>query len=219
MGTRGSVGVIYNDEIKLAYNHFDSYPDGLGADTLEIIAKINEENGWEIFKKHAAQLKAVDDEITDPKMIEKYKKFADLNVSEQKFSDPYCLFREIQGADWIDEMYKGELQDYLIDNKFITESLFCEYAYIINLDSMKFEFYDGFQKKQQKGNRFGEELCEGYYPCRLVGLFNLEGIDSDSVTTLVERMTDILNSGKDDHSVTNYFRKPKMDAINEKSLE
>ena len=32
MGTRGFVGVKVDNTIKGSYNHFDSYPDGLGQD-------------------------------------------------------------------------------------------------------------------------------------------------------------------------------------------
>ena len=217
MGTRGSAGIIYQEKEKLGYNQFDSYPDGLGRRMLEIIAKINNENGWEKFKNNFAQLKNIDgsNEITDLEIIEKYSKYANLNVSEQKLSDPYCLFRKIQGYGWIDEVYKGYLQDYPFDNEFIYNSLSCEYAYIINLDTMKLEFYTGFQKVSQNGNRFGEEKRDNYYPCRLVGVFNLLEIFD---TELVEKMNNIIETGKDDSSVNTYFRKPKLDMINEKSL-
>lgn len=220
MGTRGSVGFIYQEKENLAYNHFDSYPEGLGADVLEIIVKINKEEGWEKFKKNAIKLKNVEGDITDQKLIKKYEKYSNLGVSKKELSDPYCLFREIQGSDWLNEVYTGELEDYTLDNKFIKESLFCEYAYVINLDTMKLEFYNGFQKVPQVGNRFGNELVEGYYPCRLVGVFTLSDIiDSDAALNLVERMQKILETEVDDHTVMSYFRKPKMEAINEKSLE
>ena len=221
MGTRGSVGFIYKNEVKLAYNGYDSYPDGLGADILDLIVKINIEDGWDKFISNGEKLKNIEGEVTDNELIERYKKYSNLDVSSKKLSDSYCLFREIQGVDWLEEMYRGDLEHYPLNNKFIKESLFCEYAYIINLDTMKFEFYDGFQQKKQIGNRFGEELCEGYYPCRLVGVFNLTDINSkDKSDDLVERMQKILDDGDgvDDPSVLSYFRKPKLDVINEKSL-
>lgn len=215
MGTRGSVGVIYQEQEKLGYNQFDSYPDGLGTNMLNFVSKINREDGWDEFKKSVAQLRNIEEtEITDNQIIEKYKKYSNLSVSEQKLSDPYCLFREIQGSDWLDEVYNGNLQDFPFNNRFIKSSLFCDYAYIINLDTMKFEFYSGFQKIPQKGNKFGDTPNEdGYYPCRLVGVFNLLDIYDD--ITILEKMNKIIESEKDDTSVINYFRKPKLKAINE----
>ena len=57
--------------------------------------------------------------------------------------DWYCLLRHAQGDL---NVYKNGLR-YMIDNHdFIKDSLFCEYAYIINLDTKRLEFYVGFQK-------------------------------------------------------------------------
>lgn len=220
MGTRGSLGFIIEDKEYLNYNHFDSYPDGLGETVLEFITEINEENGWEQFKENAknvVQLKG--DRVTDTTIQEKYRKYSNLGVSEKTLEDPYCLFREIQDS-WMTEIYKGELQHFFFNNNFIKDSLFCEYAYIINLDTMKLEFYDGFQKKEQPNNRFGvKPNKDGYYPSRLVGVFDLEDIkDSDDINNLVEKMNQICGSKKDDPSVSSYFRKPKLEILNEKSL-
>ena len=37
MGTRGTCGFMYKGEPKLGYNHFDSYPDGLGVQMIDMI--------------------------------------------------------------------------------------------------------------------------------------------------------------------------------------
>lgn len=216
MGTRGSVGVIYQEKEKLGYNHFDSYPDVLGADTLEFIAKVNKEDGWDKFKENVSKLKNIEEKvITDEKLMKKYEKYANLSVSEQKLSDPYCLFRKIQGVDWIGEVYSGDLEHYPLNNRFIKDSLFCEYAYIINLDTMKLEFYEGYQKTSQKGNRFGDVVYDDvYYPCRLVGLFNLLEINNNN-TELLDKMNYIVESGSDDPSVSVYIRKKKLERLNE----
>lgn len=216
MGTRGSVGFIYNDKEYLSYNQFDSYPEGLGHDVLKFISNINLENGWDKFKENAQYLKNVTGKITDNNLIEKYKKYSDLSVSNQSYSDPYCLFRKIQGSSWLTELYEGSLQDYNLNNNFIKDSLYCEYAYIINLDTMTFEFYDGFQKKIQIGNRFGIESNDNYYPCRLVFTKNLQLINNDDVEKIVEKMNNICNSNEDDSSAINYLRKNKLKTINKK---
>lgn len=216
MGTRGSVGFIYNDKEYLSYNQFDSYPEGLGHDVLKFISNINLENGWDKFKENAQYLKNVTGKITDNNLIEKYKKYSDLSVSNQSYSDPYCLFRKIQGSSWLTELYEGSLQDYNLNNNFIKDSLYCEYAYIINLDTMMFEYYDGFQKKPQKNSRFGTVPYENYYPCRLVFLYNLEYIKNDKINFLVKKMNNISNSGEDDPSVLNFSRKYKLESINKK---
>lgn len=215
MGTRGSVGVIYQEKAKLGYNHWDSYPDSLGVDILSVISNINKQNGWNIFKENISKLKdIVKKKITDNKIIERYKKYADLSVDNGKLSNPYCLFRKLQGVEWIDEVYEGNIEHYTFSNDFIKDSLFCEYAYIINLDTMKLEFYDGYQKIPQKGNFFGSKPNEdGYYPCRLVAVFNLLNI-IDNMYEIVDKMNYINELGKDDPSVSVYFRKFKLEKIN-----
>lgn len=83
----------------------------------------------------------------------------------------------------------------LIDGiDFIKDSLFCEYAYIINLDDEVLEFWKGFQKTPQKGNRYGTESYkpyEGcsheYYPCKLSLTFPLKEIDdADKIVEMME---------------------------------
>lgn len=216
MGTRGSSGIIYNEKTYLSYNHFDSYPSELGKNVLNLISKINIKEGWDHFKEKVSKLKEIKEkEITDQLIIEKYKKYSDLSVSDKKLSNPYCLFRNLQGSEWINEVYNGNLEDYKFDNKFVKDSLFCEYAYIINLDTMKLEFYDGFQKIPQAGNRFGQSHDEdGYYPVRLVSVFNLLEIrDSVDIGDIIEKMNNICETKTDDPVVINYLRKPKLQEI------
>jgi len=219
MGTRGSSGFIYKDTPYLNYNHYDSYPDGLGRDVLHFIVDVNKENGWDKFKENSNDIIPITEKrITDPDIIEKYKKYADLSVSTKTYDDPYCLFRKIQDS-WMPEILKGELKHFTFNDNFIKESLFCEYAYVINLDTMKLEFYDGYQKESQPSNRFGEIPNEdGYYPCRLVAVFDLQKIqNSTDVGHIVEKMDLICDLKKDDPSILQYFRKPKLDKINEKA--
>jgi hypothetical protein len=57
---------------------------------------------------------------------------------------------------------------------FIYESLYCEYAYIINLDTDELEIYVGHQREPQPGNRYGETSNDhGYYPCALLTKYDL----------------------------------------------
>ncbi len=60
-------------------------------------------------------------------------------------------------------------------NNFIKNSLFCEYAYIINLDTGKLEYYEGYQDQPDETNRFGIEKQKDYdfYPCKKIEEFIL----------------------------------------------
>ena len=95
-------------------------------------------------------------------------------------------------------VYKNGLK-YMIDNKdFIKDSLFCEYAYIINLDTQCLEFWLGFQKEPDEHNRYGAETCDNmgkYYPCKMVSYYPLDF--DKSVEDVVADMNNIANEGEE----------------------
>jgi hypothetical protein len=53
--------------------------------------------------------------------------------------------------------YKDKKHIHMIDShEFIKDSLFCEYAYIINLDTELLEFYTGFNKNKDAKGRYAK---------------------------------------------------------------
>lgn len=170
MGTRGMYGFRINGTDKCTYNHYDSYPEVLGRDITRFAATVR----LEAMKEFASAIKLVDAKTppTD-EQIEKCKRYGycDFGVSTKSETDWYCLTRKLQGdfAKMAESML-NEWDYYMPDeSEFIKDSLFCEYAYIINLDTGTLEYYKGFQREPQDGNRYGEEPNDdGYYPCRLV---------------------------------------------------
>lgn len=184
MSTRGSIGIFFKGEFKDFYNHSDSYPSGLGEEVVAFVKKVNKtKTGWDRLKKNLQRVVAIDRKVKPTaEQIENYKEYADLSVSNQSYEDWYCLLRRLQGIGMIQEIMKGKLKHANFGGEpFIKDSLFCEYAYVINLDKMTLEFYEGFQdKKPQKGNRFGVERNKsGYYPCRLNGECKLKAIPTN----------------------------------------
>lgn len=193
MSRNGTLGYIYNNKEYLGYNHWDSYPSGLGVDVLIFIEKINKENGWIKFKEFASKLNNLgDNEVTDILIQKKYEKYSDLGCSEEKLSDPYCLFRKIQGVPWLEELYNGELQDYTLCNKKN------EYTYLINLDTIKLEF-------------FIEDEMMAVFDLYLIA-------DAHKSNDVFEKMIEVSGSGISDSSVNiyrrKYDRKLKLNAIN-----
>lgn len=167
MGTRGAIGFWKDGEYKVAYNHLDSYPEELGNTTLKFINKrtINELNT--AFEK----IKLIKEEsIPTEEQIKQCEKYTDLYVGNQSTSDWYCLLRQAQ----------GNLEAYtniglMVDSQdFLTDGLFCEWAYIINLTNNTFEVYKGFQKSTTKG-RYSEPPPndQGYYTVGLVATYSL----------------------------------------------
>ena len=113
MGTRGLYGYKIDGELKLTYNHGDSYPSYLGSNVIKYICLYS---------------------IDEIKQIAK---------SIEMVNDPddyyYNNLRKHQGDL---RAYHRNGVTMMIDNRdFIEDALFCEWAYIINLDTLKLEIY------------------------------------------------------------------------------
>lgn len=192
MGTRGSVGFIHKGKVIATYNHFDSYPDGLGMNVVEQVKLICQEDELDRLRKNVEKLKLVDSNKDTPteKDIERYTQLGLYNgsVGKGKTTDWYCLLRGAQGAGCIDLIREGFLGHLIDDSAFLKDSLFCEYGYLINLDDRTLDFYVGFQKTAQPGNIFGEESSDGYYPCRLLKKFEFSDIEHKPVGDIVKEM-------------------------------
>lgn len=162
MGTRGTYGYRKNKEDKLMYNHYDSYPEGLGQNMLEYIKMYSN--------------KEINDICDNIKFVEKDKN--------------WNLSREMETRIQSREVYLSSFhEDSTIlmpeDNNFIKDSLFCEWGYIVNLDTECLEVWEGFQKKAQKGNRYGRKQIEnGYYPCKLIAEIPFDDLRKDKVQSL-----------------------------------
>jgi len=76
-------------------------------------------------------------------------------------------------------------------NDFIKNSLFCEWAYIINLDSKELEIYKGFQK-EPNNNRYSIDAPSdrGYYNCKLLMSISLDvARDIDNLDEFIKQET------------------------------
>lgn len=177
MGTRGTYGVRIEDVDKLMYNHFDSYPSGLGFDILSQTKNMIGEKGISWMKKQASLLEMVDENSTPTKkQKEILKEYADLGVGRQTSDDWYCLTRKIQGK----LALTLEVGIAVDGGDFIGDSLFCEYGYILNLDEETLEVYKGFQKKKHNKGRFSKRpVSNGYYACALVAEFSLDKLPTE----------------------------------------
>lgn len=192
MSTRGLYGIRKNGVDKCTYNHSDSYPSYLGFNIVSFCKESSIEN-LNIFFDNIE----IVDELSKP--TEKQKKYceelglANFSVASQSNDDWYCLLRNLQGNFALYYKYINDNKRiFMIDNsEFIKDSLFCEYAYIINLDKNVLEFYKGFQTKRQNKNRYGVRRDEnGYYPCRLIKEFSLDDIfnnDPESIVSIMNK--------------------------------
>lgn len=171
MGTRGCYGFRKDGKDKLTYNHYDSYPECLGEMVVKFCKETTIAEMNEIFDRIVLV-----DELSKPTraQIMECIEFYNGDVSTQSADDWYCLLRNAQGDL---NVYKHEFKYMTDGNDFIKDSLFCEYAYIINLDTNCLEFWLGFQTEPYTSNRYGTETCDNrgkYYPCKMVSYYPIE---------------------------------------------
>lgn len=180
MGTRGFVGFVVDDQEKIAYNHSDSYPSGLGSDVLGWLYSASRD--VDAMREQVRNLRVVDpsSRATDED-VQRLRAFANERVSTRDLHDWYVLLHSTQG-DPAAMLRAGVIEDA---HSFPADSLMCENGYLVDLDSERFEAYVGFQKEPHTVGRFAnrpiEDYTEGigpYYPVRLVASWSLTGLPS-----------------------------------------
>lgn len=184
MGTRSSIGVHVNGKDKLTYNQYDGYPTGVGKDVFKQVCDLIQSEGWDKVKKMAVKLRQVkSNRKFTAKQKEKYGQYWE-QVSTG--TDMYSLLRGLQGE--LGLMLKEGIMTE--SNAFICDSLYCEWAYILNVDEKTFEIYQGFQHSAPNGRYKDVPPDEnGYYACTLIytirlsddvnHLYNVLAIDDD----------------------------------------
>jgi hypothetical protein len=186
MGTRNLTMVISNGETKVAqYGQWDGYPGGQGSTALEFLRKMDANKFREkvgnlrwITKEEATALDETDWTKTHP--------FLSRDTGANILNTIYYDSMEIRDPDAnvfsgkkIDFPCKVEfLQD---ESNFAADSLFCEWAYVIDLDKNTFEVYEGFNKSPlDENDRFYhlEKTREDseYYPIRLSKSYDLNNL-------------------------------------------
>lgn len=202
MGTRGAYGYRLKQKDKVTYNHFDSYLDGLGIEILEYVRVTPTEKMLEVAKK----IKLVQqDKKPTAKQIEACKKYANLNVGNNSIKDWYCLLRDAQG-----KMEAFEDTPFMIDSQtFLKDSLFCEWAYIVNLDSGCVEIYKGFNQNPKALGRYawdndaqiGGMSGNKYYGVALIEEVQIEKIQKMSKDELISYVEGLQKKANDEAEV------------------
>jgi hypothetical protein len=178
MGTRGFVGFVSGEKETITYNHFDSYPAGLGAGVLDFLRSLDAHTE-EYYRQSALTIRHVD-QATSPTRedIVKLAKYANLNVSTGQATEWYVLLRETQGnpAAILESGYAEHAPNWPLD------SLFCEWGYLIDFDHRKLEVYQGFQRTAPENGRWqGRRMQDsnGYYAVDLVAVWSFDNLPSD----------------------------------------
>ncbi len=176
MSTQGAVGFIANEKWYVTYNNADSNPDWLGMRVLEFCKSII---SWDYLKTLVTKLTLVDEECKPtPEQIELYKGYSDSRVSQGTLEDWYCLLRGLHQGKILYEIASGNVTHMIDNHLFLSSSLYCEWAYIIDLDSMTLKIYNGFNENGCDYGTLPEDIDprkedDGFYPVRFLYAYDL----------------------------------------------
>lgn len=204
MGTRGAYGFYKGGKTKVTYNHFDSYPRGLGIAVMEFIKETSIDEMNEIFNNITL---VSEDDTPTLQQIKDVSRIIGTEINDT--TDWYSLLRPVQGDL---NIYKKGLK-YMIDSEeFLKDSLFCEWAYIINLDKNVLEVYKGFQKKPQKNRYYTTKDIDGYYNVALIKEISLDDIKRRPIEELISsieesKKVEKIKKQETEEDVEKYFRK------------
>ena len=172
MGTRNLTIVKHNDKYKVAqYGQWDGYPSGQGVTVLEFARTLSRINSLlEFTHKVDAVEEASSEYIAD---IEK-------RVQQGRLKDWALAYPELS-RDTCAKILKMIMErpaglTLRNDIEFAADSLFCEWAYVIDLDEGTLEAFVGFNKLPLKPDdrfyflmdkRRVDYIDEDYYPIKL----------------------------------------------------
>lgn len=194
MGTRNLTCVVKDGQYKIAqYGQWDGYPDGQGLDILDFLThKMNRE----VFEQKVAQvISLTEDDLhklwVDMGIVADVHGFVGMDQSD-KFYARYPELSRDRGAEILGMVQDSDKPMSLeLYTDFAGDSLFCEWAYVIDLDKNTFEVYKGFNEKEPltEEDRFyflqecGDEVfatpkSSKYYPVKLAQSFDLNNLPS-----------------------------------------
>lgn len=190
MGTRNLICVVLNGEYRIAqYCQWDGYPEGQGATVLDFLTNKMDRDRFESALKETKW-------ITDEELTKLWKGFGadgsgmvNLTVSNA-FKEIHPQLDRDMGANVLEFIQESDYPIVLNDSiDFAKDGLFCEWAYVVDLDKNVLEVYSGFGKeKLPENSRFGNDMSEdGYSTIGLVKTYDL--IDLPDEETFVAELT------------------------------
>lgn len=144
MSTRGALGFKKEGVLKVQYNHFDSYPTGLGTKIVEDLNKYssNPKDWVDALNEAFKDIQLVDGEAKPTQ--EEINYCADYGIeyrNDEWLEEWFSLLNKAQGNL---ELYLNGFK-YMVDagEEWLNDKLFCEWSYIFNLDNNTLEINNG----------------------------------------------------------------------------
>ena len=199
MGTRNLIGVILNNEVKLAqYGQWDGYFTGQGSGVVDfILGHLNTPKGLDRFKRRLQKCSW----YTPEEIKEIWTKYGakggliEYHLANQLGEDYPALDRDT-GSEILNLVYTGKITKLQNEWEFGGESLFCEYAYVLDLDNQILEIYVGFNKKplgpteRFKDIPFKKREGDIYYQVRLYKKVLFKDLTKDYMKQISQELSD-----------------------------
>lgn len=176
MGTRHLIAVYCDGEYKVAqYGQWDGYPEGQGVDVLAFCQKISDPYNRNEFREKVRKCRW----ITEGEIEKRNEQIREGEIKDWTKEWPE-LSRDT-GADILNMVMDGDGLVLGNDIDFAANSLFCEWAYVIDLDKGTFEVYSGFNKDcpLTEDDRFfflREKEGSDYYGVKIVKEYRLDDL-------------------------------------------
>ena len=113
----------------------------------------------------------------------------------------------------LEEIANGNVLHMIDSHRFMADSLFCEWAYIIDLDNMRLLVYKGFQKTIYPLNilppdiGFGEKERD-YFPVKMLHAYSLNKLPCNfgkiSRITTLEKLEELIAKARQRNSKKSY---------------
>lgn len=186
MGTRNLTIVKSDGQYKVAqYGQWDGYPSYSGVNILKFLKNSNLDKFKSDLKNVLLLTSEQIDELWEAIGVGKEEKFVPIEITNAFNSLHPTLSRDL-GCEILSAIMDKDGQVELYnDLEFAKDSLMCEYAYVIDLDTNTFEVYVGFNEEPLPDSaRFyfdGYRGDNGYYPIKLAKSYELDNLpDGDT---------------------------------------
>ncbi len=216
MGTRGLTAVQQDGEYKVAqYGQWDHYPEGQGSTIAKFLDSILASqqtdlfggSPFEVFCEKIAQVQ----ELTE---AECEAVNAELAKGEKSLSRDWPELSRDTGGEILGLIFNSDEPVKLVrDITFAADSLFCEYAYVVDLDKGTFEIFKGFNDDRplvESDRFFGMESKDDlsyrtnkYYGVTLLKSFDLQGFNLDQYDAWLDEYNRSLEEEDEDFDESN----------------
>lgn len=195
MGTRNLTAVLLDGDYRVAqYGQWDGYLSGQGAIIADFLRSIAAVGELERFKEQVRKCRF----MSQAELDAAYKAYSDdgwMNMEQAdafKKSEFGHLSRDIGGG-ILRIIHESERDSIDLSNglNFAADSLFCEYAYVVNLDENVLEIFEGFNKQplepQDRFYPLEDKAEDGYHPVKLLATLPINDRISEALEELIEQ--------------------------------